>query len=258
MINALTRTIIGQVNLRNSLCNDPDRERHFQPRGLAVTQDNTQLYVTRFLSFTRAGGKQAADGGKEGVVCRLNINTAAASIAGYVPARAIRLARAADRLRRSTRTATACPTRPTAFPNQLQSIVLRGNRGYLPNIAASPQGPAAVPELDRGLRQPSSAASTAATRSTRGALNLHLGARNPEPGKKKLFFANPWAIAFTNQSGAGNAYVVSAGSDLLVKLNVDANGALELHGRRATRPATSISTIRTTRRPAATMPARTR
>ena len=24
-------------------------------------------------------------------------------------------------------------------------------------------------------------------------LNLHLGARQPEPGKKKLFFANVWA-----------------------------------------------------------------
>ena len=33
-------------------------------------------------------------------------------------------------------------------------------------------------------------------------VNLHLGARDPEPGKKKLFFANAWAIAFTNQSGA--------------------------------------------------------
>jgi len=41
--------------------------------------------------------------------------------------------------------------------------------------------------------------------------------------KTKLFFANPWAIAFTTPSGAGAAYVVSAGSDLLVKLNVDAS-----------------------------------
>src|SRR5439155_12248006 len=57
-------------------------------------------------------------------------------------------------------------------------------------------------------------------------LNLHLGARDPEPGKKKLFFANPWAIAFTTQSGAGSAYVVSAASDLLVKVKVAANGTL--------------------------------
>src|SRR5438046_1362310 len=57
-------------------------------------------------------------------------------------------------------------------------------------------------------------------------LNLHLGARDPEPGKRREFFANPWAIAFTTESGAGNAYAVSAASDLLVKLNVDAAGKL--------------------------------
>ena len=66
----------------------------------------------------------------------------------------------------------------------------------------------------------------AATQTDRSCINLHLGARDPEPGKKRLFFANPWAIAFTTQSGGGNAYVVSAGSDLLVKLDVDGNGIL--------------------------------
>ena len=41
VIDATTRAIIGHVDLRNSLANDPDRNRHFQPRGLAVTADNT-------------------------------------------------------------------------------------------------------------------------------------------------------------------------------------------------------------------------
>lgn len=68
VIDAVARNVIGHVNLRNSLCNDPDRQRHFQPRGLAVTQDNKHLYVTRFLSFTKSGGIQGADNGKEGVV----------------------------------------------------------------------------------------------------------------------------------------------------------------------------------------------
>src|SRR5262249_1275369 len=67
VIDATTRTIIGHVDLRNSIANDPDRARHFQPRGLAVTADNTKLYVTRFLSFTKAGGRQGDDLGKEGL-----------------------------------------------------------------------------------------------------------------------------------------------------------------------------------------------
>src|SRR5262249_30687868 len=78
VINAAARTKIGDVNIADSLCNDPDRRRHFQPRGLAVTEDNQTLYVTRFLSFTvPGGGRQGKDTGKQGLVCRFNINTSA-------------------------------------------------------------------------------------------------------------------------------------------------------------------------------------
>ncbi|HYN89528.1 MAG TPA: hypothetical protein VER55_13420, partial [Ardenticatenaceae bacterium] len=112
----------------------------------------------------------------------------------------------------------------SAFPNQLQSIVIRGNRAYLPNIAASPSGPLKFNVDTQAFVNV--IGNVAGAESDVGALNLHLGAREPEAGKPRLFFANPWAIAFTTQTGAGNAYVVSAGSDLLVKLNVDNAGAL--------------------------------
>jgi hypothetical protein len=135
VIDAVTRNVIGHVNLRNSLCNDPDRQRHFQPRGLAVTQDNQHLYVTRFLSFTKSGGKQGADNGKEGVVCRLDIDTNASQIAGYQPAAVIPLAAQLT----GFSIAGVSGTASTAFPNQLQSIVIRGNRAFLPNIGASPR-----------------------------------------------------------------------------------------------------------------------
>src|SRR5438093_2277989 len=49
-------------------------------------------------------------------------------------------------------------------------------------------------------------------------LSLHdalpICAQTPEAGKRKLFFANPWGMAFTTQSNAGSAYVVSAASDV--------------------------------------------
>src|SRR3712207_5865422 len=50
--------VIGHVDLRDSRCNDPDRARQFQPRGLAVTRDSRRLFVTGFLAFTRPGGRQ--------------------------------------------------------------------------------------------------------------------------------------------------------------------------------------------------------
>jgi len=92
IIDATTRSLIGQVDLRNSIANDPDRTRHFQPRGLAVTADSSKLYVTRFLSFTRPGGQQGDDFGREGLVAVLDINTSSANLGDYHVARVVPLA----------------------------------------------------------------------------------------------------------------------------------------------------------------------
>lgn len=222
VINANTLNKIGDVNLRDSSCNDPDRRRHFQPRGLAITQNNRALYVTRFLSFTIPQfGRQGRDTGKEGLVCRFNIDTTSTDIADYFPAETITFeARRTGFLVDSN--GDGVPDETRAFPNQLQSIVLRGNRGFLPNVAASPQGPLVFNNDTQAFLTFLAGVGTNDQRDG-GSLNLHLGAREPEAGKKRLFFANPWAIAFTTQTGNGAAYVVSAGSDLLVKLNVASN-----------------------------------
>lgn len=224
VINTANQSVIGHVDLRNTPGAGVDFSRHFQPRGLAVTLDNTKLYVTRFLSFTRAGGRQGDDLGKEGMVIAVDINTASTSIGGYNPARGIRLAPRITGFKFPGLTNPPAPD-TLAFPNQLQSIVLRGDRAYLPNIAASPSGPLRF-NLDTHAFVSQIGGANSASPTDLGALNLHLGARDPEPGKRRLFFANPWAIAFTTQSGVGNAYAVSAASDLLVKLNVNAAGEL--------------------------------
>src|SRR4051794_24096171 len=228
VIDATARPrVLGSVDLANSRCNDPDRLRHFQPRGLAVTQNSRHLYVTSFLAFTRPGGRQADDNGHEAAVCRLDVKPASRRMRDYRPAARIALGpRVTGFTVDSTGDGQPDPT--SAWPNQLQSIVIRGNTAYLPNIAASPSGPlrfnvdtqAFVTTIDgvRGNRQVDSSAARF--------INLHLGARDPEPGKKKLFFANPWAIAFTTQRGSGFAYVVSSASDLLVKVKVAPNGTL--------------------------------
>jgi YVTN family beta-propeller protein len=224
VINTADQSIVGHVDLRNTPGANASFHRHFQPRGLAVTADNSKLYVTRFLSLTKPGGRQGDDLGKEGMVAVLDINTASTAIGDYKPARVVPLAPQITGFRFPGLTADTA-----AFPNQLQSIVIRGDRAYLPNIAASPSGPLRF-NLDTHafVNQIGDVHSTGPT--DLGALNLHLGARDPEPGKRKLFFANPWAIAFTTQSGAGSAYAVSAGSDLLVKLNVSASGELSFTG----------------------------
>ena len=225
VIRTDTNEIVGSVNLRDSLCNDPDRNRIFQPRGLAVTLDNDRLFVTRFLSFTRVGGVQGSDDGKEGVVCQLDIPASLDALPTVANVVAIGSQETGFNID-SDGDGEADPT--SAFPNQMQSVVIRGNYAYLPNIAASPSKPLkfnadtqAFVNVIRGV-----ASGTPTDVSADKFVNMHLGARDPEAGKEKLFFANPWAIAFTNQSGNGTAYAVSAGSDILVKLNVDAVGKL--------------------------------
>jgi YVTN family beta-propeller protein len=224
VIDAQAPRIIGHVDLRRSVCGGSDRQRHFQPRGLAVTRQSTRLYVTSFLAFTRPGGRQGDDGGKEGVVCRLSIRTKSRRLRDYRPAARITLQPRVTGFKIDS-TGDGVPDDTSAFPNQLQSIVIRGNTAFLPNVAASPDGPlrfnvdtqAFLNAID-GIREPAERDS--------GAGSLHLGARDPEPGKKRLFFASPWAVAFTTQSGNGAGYVVSQGSDLLVKVFIDGAGKL--------------------------------
>lgn len=221
VINVITRQIIGQINLRNSVCNDPNRQRRFQPRGMAIILANTQLYVTRFLSYTKAtGGRQGIDAGKEGAVCRISINTASTVIGDYVPQQLITFAAQPTGFAVDS-TGDGVADQTAAFPNQMQSLVIRGNRGFMPNIAASPTSPLVFNNDTQSFVTFLSNIGSGVL-ADGGALNLHLGARNPEAGKTKLFFANPWAMAFTTQAGAGNGYVVSAASDLLVKVNVNA------------------------------------
>jgi YVTN family beta-propeller protein len=224
VIDAKQANVMGIVDLRNSLCNDPDRNRHFQPRGLAVTQDSSKLYVTRFLSFVQAKGVQGVDTGREGIVCRLDINTSSDDSAGLTPAAVISLK---PRITGFKFPGLVADT--LAFPNQLQSIVIRGNQAYLPNIAASPSDPlqfsvdtqAFVNIIDNvnGANQSDASQS----KFSGGIPNLNLG-------KTTLFFSNPWGIAFTKQSGSGAGYAISAGSDLLVKVNIAADGTLSFTG----------------------------
>src|SRR6185436_9498494 len=93
-----------------------------------------------FLSFTKSGGRQGDDLGKEGLVAVLNINTASSNIFDYYVARVVPLAPQITGFKFPGLTNPPAPD-TLAFPNQLQSIVIRGDQAYLPNIAASPSGP---------------------------------------------------------------------------------------------------------------------
>ncbi len=223
VLDVANKRLVGHIELRKSLCNAPDKARDFNPRAMAVTTDSKKLYVTRFFAVVKPGGVQADDNGRVAQVCRIDIKTASARIADYKPARLISMGSQTTGFTVDS-TGDGVGDATAAFPNQLGSIAIKGNNAYLPNIAASPSGPLrfnvdthAFVNVIGGVNGRSASDQSAAK-----FLNLHLGARNPEPGKKRLFFANVDAIGFAK----ANAYVVSGGSDLLVKVRVAGDGKL--------------------------------
>ena len=232
VIDVARERIIGDVNMRAGRCGDPARAKHFQPRGLAVTRDSRKLYVTSFLAFTRrrrqAGRRQRPPGARlppddqHELAAHLRLPPGAGD-----PARA-----AGDRLHgRLQRRRHARPDRRRS-PTSCRAS---SSTATAPTCRTSPRRPAArcASTSTRRRSSTSSTASTACSRPTRArrSSSTCTSARaTPRSGKKKLFFANAWAIAFTTRAGAGAAYVVSAGSDLLVKVNVAPDGKLVFTG----------------------------
>lgn len=190
-----------------------------QPRGVAITNNNGGtgqqfVYVTQFLSQPTASGSVNRDQGSEGKVFVLS-TADDAQIQGVITLAAHDTGFAADRTKFG-----GTDKDPTfAYPNQLQAIVLKNGHGYLPNVAASPEGPVKFNVDTQAFLSVFDVASKSEL--SGGTINLHAAVK-AQTFTPKLFLANPWAIAFKHASNEG--YVVSAASDVLVKISLDANG----------------------------------
>jgi YVTN family beta-propeller protein len=200
-----------------------------EPRALAITNDgdgsdtDEKLYVTSFLGVDIPGRTIGADDYKEAHVsvfstkkdrflhtvvlnplANVGFNANGNTLAGIAPG--------------------ANFDQPTgAFPNQLNSIVIKGNHAYVPNTAASPNGPVRfnvnvqsfLSVIDLGT-------------DTEGAtINMNRGINLEAASASRVFLAVPWAAAFEHRSNTG--YVVAAASNLIVKVDLDANGAPTIH-----------------------------
>ena len=190
-----------------------------QPRGVAITNNNGGqgqqfVYVTQFLSQPTASGGPGLDQGSEGKVFVLS-TTDDAQIQGVITLSPHDTGFAADRTKFGG--TEADPT--FAYPNQLQAIVLKNGRGYLPNVAASPEGPVKFNVDTQAFLSVFDVA--AKSELAGGTINLHAAVK-AQTFKPKIFLANPWAIAFKHGSNEG--YVASAASDVLVKVTLDDNG----------------------------------
>src|SRR5581483_4980453 len=114
-------------------------------------------------------------------------------------------------------------TVPTgAFPNMLNSIAIKGTHAYIPNNAASPNGPVRfnvniqplLSVVDLTTNQEGQSNGRTQT------INMNRGINFEPPGR--VFLAVPWAIAFKHNANEG--YVVASSSNIVVKVNLDDSG----------------------------------
>jgi uncharacterized protein (TIGR03437 family) len=199
-----------------------------EPRGIAITNsgaaDDSQetVFVTQFLSLPIDGKVDGADDAKAGHVTA--ISAASDTIIGDIvinPLADTGIKAAGDALQR-----IAPPATPVAddfkfvtgaYPNQLNNIGIRGKFAYLPNTGASPNGPVRFNVNTQSLL---SVIDTTTRKDAGKTINMH-AAVNVQTNPAKRFITQPWAIALKHK--ADEAYVISAASNIMVKLKVDPN-----------------------------------
>jgi len=194
-----------------------------KPRGIAITANGSQVYVTQFLAQLRndarpVSEKEGRDDGKEGRVTI--INTATNVVAGTVVLNPLANVgfksdgSVLDRLNPDG----VFDFDTGAFPNLLQSIVIKGNKAYLPNTASSPNGPV---RFNVNVQAFLSVFDTSSNLDSNQTINMNSGIQFEAVGKR-LFATNPIAIAFKHNSDVG--YVVSAATNRIIKVELDSNG----------------------------------
>ncbi|HEY6195084.1 MAG TPA: beta-propeller fold lactonase family protein [Candidatus Eisenbacteria bacterium] len=208
-----------------------------EPRGIAITNDGDRhdddetVLVTQFLAVDRPGVLIGRDDYKEGRVTL--ISTRDDKVIGQVTLNPM-----LDTGFRSNGAALAhiAPVDPPAFtvvtgafPNMLNSVAIKGGRAYLPNTAASPDGPvrfnvnvqALLSVVDLASRAEGTAGGVSQT------INMNRGINFEPPGATRLFVGVPWAIAFEHGSDVG--WAVASASNFIVKVDLDEAGTPTIH-----------------------------
>ncbi len=202
-----------------------------KPHGIAISANGRLVFVTEFLSRRRfSDGRpltqsEGADDGRLGRVRVLdgrNLTTL-----GVVTLRP--LANVGDAFRSDGNTLereplTTPPAAPVfdnitgAFPNLLESIVIRGDKAYVPNTCSSPNGPF---RFNVNVQSCLSIIDVHTLREAFPTLNMNNGVQNEAVGVK-LFNTNPFAIAFKRSQEEG--FVALAATNRLLRVTLDDDG----------------------------------
>jgi len=201
-----------------------------EPRGIAITNSGgadtaETVYVTQFLALPAPGKQDGSDDAKIGKVAAISAatNTVTGSIT-LNPIADTGFKAAGDALARIAPPATPVAEdfkfTTGAYPNQLNNIAIRGKFAFVPNTGASPNGPIRFNVNTQSLL---SVIDTGTKADAGKTINMHQAVGN-QTNATKRFITVPWAMGFKHLADEG--YVVSAASNIVVKLKIDpATGA---------------------------------
>jgi YVTN family beta-propeller protein len=197
-----------------------------KPHGLAITADGKKVYVTHFLAQVPTDNprpltqSEGADDGREGRVTVIDAGS------NYVIKTVVLapLANAGDAFRSDGNTLAREPLTMTfdnitgAFPNLLESIVIRDSIAYISNTCSSPNGPF---RFNVNVQSCLSTIDTVQDKEAFPTLNMNVGV-NFEPVGTRLFNTNPFMVAFKRSAAEG--FVALAATNRLLRVTLDAQG----------------------------------
>ncbi|HEX6704203.1 MAG TPA: beta-propeller fold lactonase family protein [Albitalea sp.] len=220
-----------------------------EPRGVAITNngdandDDEKVYVTQFFGVDRAGVLIGADDYKEGHVAVISAGTDTVIKQAVLNPLADTGFKSNGSALKKLAPKTDAAGKPVfdvvtgAFPNMMQSVAIKGDRAYLPNTCASPDGPvrfnvnvqSCLSVLDTTTDAEGTAGGAAQTLNMNRGINFEVG--DPADERKRLFLAVPWAVAF--KAHAAEGYAVSMSSNVVVKVVLDADGTPSINAPKA-------------------------
>ena len=219
-----------------------------EPRGLAVSNDNDNsdldetLYVTQFISIPITGKIDGSDDAKRGRV--FSVATATDTVTAEIFLNALAdtgFKAQGDALARIP-PGTDFVFKTGAYPNQLNSIAIKGKFAFVPSTGSSPNGPI---RFDVNTQSLLSVVDRVGKKDAGKTINMHRAvALQTNPAK--LFITQPWTMAFKNNTA--DAFVVSAASNILVKLTVNLTTGLATVKRDPSDP-TRVLEIKTGKNP---------
>ncbi len=202
------------------------------PRAIAITNDgdfddsDEKVYVTNFLAQYRIGQvRPGEDAGKVGLVYVIRTDRDAVfTTVELQPLADTGFKSDGDALNKVAPSGAASVV-TGAFPNILSGLAIFENQLYAPATGSSPNGPV---KFNVNVQSLVSIVDTNQDRDSGQTVNLNKGIQfepdvdDAQGRPLKRFVTNPYAIAFRHNSPSG--YVVSAASDMIVRVDLDSNG----------------------------------